>query len=436
MAKVDDVASSLQPFLSLNPLSDVAEEESGHLVIRMPWADSSLTLDLGDGEDDGLLEQLNKLYLPSRFSALFHDDEKSWEFIFVAYTDGMSTDPHLDDRAFDFSFDGSTYSCHWGTSSDSLLALARIARPSGAPVGTAYRNLPNYNRYVTKLDKYQGQDPESDIGVALSFWVKPSDIELEPNEEVLVKVARHLNFYMNFYDQRSPLVRIHEEQHESAFNSIPRLKHGDFPPSMNGRELDPYLLGLWEASILEPDASLRFLYNYQVLEYAAFFHLKQDTMHKVRRLLATPDVCARPEATAQRMVELMSVESNRQEDDKLVDLLREVVDPCNVWPAVEANIAFFAAPTIFDGGYSLDGLLPKEECDLEYFKQHWLPKFATSIRRLRNALVHARDSRGDGRLAPSAANSAQIRFWIEPIQAVVADVMLYGYTASQETHKE
>jgi len=179
---------------------------------------------------------------------------------------------------------------------------------------------------------------------------------------------------------------------------------------------------------MEPDANLRFLYNYQVLEYAAFFHLKRETVERVRRVLATPDMCSRPEATAQRMIDLMAVEANRQEEDKLVELLRDVVDPACAWDAIRTNIAFFSVPTVFDGGYKLDAFLPNDQCDYEYFKQHWLPKFPNQVRKLRNALVHARDSRGDGRLAPSADNAARIRFWIEPLQAVVADVLLYGYT--------
>lgn len=427
MATIEEASKALAPFLESNPASTL-EQEGERILVRKPWGDPSMILDLGECDDESIVAQLNALMLPSRFSALYHEDEHAWEFIYIAYTDGMIRDANLDERKFDFTFRGKDYVCAWDASSDRLLTLASIVRPAEAPVATSYRNLPNYLRYLAKLDEYEGETPDADVGFAQSFWIRCQDLSLAPDEDEFVDVARHLNFFMNFYDQRSPLIAVHEQQQKSDFKPLPRFPRGDFPVSMTGRDLDPYLISLWEASLMESDANLRFLYNYQVLEYAAFFHLKRDTVERVRRVLATPDIAAKPEATAQRMIDLMAVEANRQEEDKLVELLKDVVDPASAWAAVEANKSFFATETVFDGGYRLDALLPKEDCDFEYFKQHWLPKFPNLVRRLRNALVHARDSRGDGRLAPSAGNAGRIRVWIEPLQATVADVLLYGYT--------
>src|SRR4029079_9718489 len=98
-----------------------------------------------------------------------------------------------------------------------------------------------------------------------SFWVAPGDLE----EDELVNVLRHISFYLNYFDRTAPRILFHEEATAPEVKEQQlRFPLGPFPDHILGRRIDPYLLGLWESSVSSPEPFRRFLYSYQILEYA------------------------------------------------------------------------------------------------------------------------------------------------------------------------
>lgn len=77
----------LAPFLSANPTATIAEvpQSSGKRpAIHTPWGDNSLVILIPD-EVGPFVEAMNNLYLPPRFTAVWHSDVDSFEVIWTAY---------------------------------------------------------------------------------------------------------------------------------------------------------------------------------------------------------------------------------------------------------------------------------------------------------------------------------------------------------------
>jgi len=409
-------------FLEANPLASLVHDDE-RWWIDNPWGDDTIRLRVRD-DHESLAEALASVYLPPRFSAIYHVDTRELEFVWAAFMAGSDEDEDLVGRKFDLHFDGQVLECEWGQSSGRLLEIARASRPEAAPTSTYWRNLNFYSRYLKELDQYEGESPETEVGVARSFWVRGVDWA----EDEMTEVARHISYYMKYFDLQTPIINIHEEVQAASVKRRGRYPHGDFPTTIVGHRLDSYLLGLWETALLETDAFLRYLYCYQILEYAVYYFLKEDTARRVKKILVEPDVCARPETATLKVIDILGAELRKPEDEKLRDVLREHVRPSEVWHAIEPNKDVFAAETVFDGGFRLDPLINGGETDGDAWAKTGFNRLADQLRYLRNALAHARDVRGGGILKPSQGNYESVRVWLQPMEAVMTEVVLRSHT--------
>ena len=185
---VDRAINRLKTFLTSNPSSKIEERDADDdtVVVKSPWGDDTIEIVIPD-EDDGLWSALNSLILPPRFSAIYHVDYKKLEIIYSAFP--------LDDaqkevviRSFDFEFDGKTYRCRFGKSSEKLMVIAEHTKYIGMGY-TQHRNMLSFTYYVTaqkdseKSSKIAGIEP-------ISFWID----DIDWNEDNLVRLSRHLSF--------------------------------------------------------------------------------------------------------------------------------------------------------------------------------------------------------------------------------------------------
>jgi hypothetical protein len=256
-----EAQTALQEFLANNPASSLERVETPvpAALVAKPWGDSSLGILISD---TSVIGALNKLYLPERFTAIWHLDTNLLEVIFTA-------DPMpevwkvLPQRSFTFKHKGKDYACEFRKSSNRLLRLAANTLPRG-PSRTTYRNLFSFQRYLAAEGGVKGI-PKQTGATPLSFWISC----IEWDEDIVRDLARHLNFYMTYYDNMSPVIIIHTPESEAAASpTASRFPFGDFPNIISGTELDDNLLHFWAAS-REGDPFRRFIYNFQILEYAA-----------------------------------------------------------------------------------------------------------------------------------------------------------------------
>jgi hypothetical protein len=251
-----EIRARLAEFLSSNSDAKLTDR-NGRSIIEDPWGDDTLILRVSE-DNDQLIDALNAIYLPPRFNAIWHTDTQDLEFIFTS----LPVEQNLYDRAFSFEFDGASYNCEFTDSSSRLVAVAIASRPIGAATTTSHRNLSSYYMW----HHHKEEHPDSDTaksGRPLSFWIRGFDYD----EDRLVDLARHVNFYILYCDPRSPRILIHElGPREKQVVNPPAALASEFPSRLRGRRIDAYLLGLWESSTNVTDPFRRFIY-YSDTEY-------------------------------------------------------------------------------------------------------------------------------------------------------------------------
>jgi hypothetical protein len=400
-----DAPAFLAQFLAHNS-SARCRQHGDVWEILGPWNDATVSLRVRE-TDTQLVEALNAVHLPPRFTALWHLDSRHMEVIWTFLPAGSE----YPGRRLEFRFKDRIYKCEFAKASDRLMQIATSARPVDSPSATLYRNL--LNLAITP--------PPPGQWSPVSFWI----YEVDWNEDEIVDMVRHLNFYMKYFDRVSPHILIHEEPRAAPLSSTPvRFIAGSFPEAIAARQLDPHLLGLWESTLEAADIFRRFLYNYQILEYAAFYHVREGVFQTIKRVISSPDAPTRVSDAARQILDAV-VDYRVDDETKLVEVVRQIVDPVILWSEIEANRDFFSRDLEFAGGFALTGLI-RTGWGLEDFKAAWIPKFPDSLRWLRNGLVHAREARVVKTIMHTRENYEKLRPWASLASLAANQVMVFG----------
>lgn len=404
----------LLPFFTANPYSVILERGTApdsKIVVSRPWNDDSLIINVSS-DDEELIEALNNLYLPERFIAIWHKDLEAFEVIFSL----LPPESDLLSREFVFRHKDREFQCGFQVASKRLLLLAEHYSPEAAST-TQFRNLGIIEIYAMSQ---KGTFHLPDGVKAISFWIRG----ISPwNEDDALDLARHLNFFMYYYDTRSPQIVILNAKSEStARQPQVRHPHGAFPNSIMGKTLDDSLLHFWAASI-EGDPVRRFLYNFQILEYAASFWIEEDIKREIRRTLAAPNATDNIALVTDQVIEALGA-SKMQEHQKLEHLLKAIVNPALVWREIEGDLRLFTVPTVFDVGVTIQPIV-KAGWALEDFSVNWIPAYSNAIRSIRNALSHGKEQRTSGVITPTTSNFQKLQIWLSPIAVAAREVMLY-----------
>ena len=412
-AEKNYLRAKLQEFLSRNPEAEVRAGEHDPLVSQ-PWGEVAIEIPLRS-DDEELFEALNAVRLPPRFTAIWHEDSRDFEVIFTV----LRSDDRILERQFDFRYRGSCYRCGFGPSSPRLRAIARKARPSGSVSRSNFRNLQPLYRFEHYLEEH----PDADYiknGKPTSFWIRGIGCY---DDDRIGDLVRNLNFHMSYFDRDSPTIVIHEEL-VSPHNvgDQDRSDINCFPDSLSGHDIDQHLLVLW-ASAQEGDLFLRFIQYYQILEYAGFYHVKEEVRREVERAIAAPDAGSRPDKVAQQLLDAIAAD-RRPDEAKINAVIEECVDAREMWDVLGGSLSAFAEDVKLDGGFVLPALV-SASTNYDDFIQSWNRQFPAALHRVRNALVHARESRQSTTIAPTTANFARLSPWLLPLSQTAARVMLY-----------
>ncbi len=391
--------SEFSPFLLAHPSAkiDFIDDAKHRLAIIGAWNDDSVLLAI-DTNSKPLSDALNNVVLLERFSAIFHPDTQEIEFIYSA----LPLSSYLSGREFTFDLAGKSHKCRYAECSADLLAIAGCFRPARKRTESDYRNLVYIEPYVRMqndpkfLERFGYTKPSS-------FWV--SNVDAAGDE--LYELARHLNFYMSYYDSGSPNINLVDQAiDDPSLTPLERYRHKSFPSKIRASRIDDELLHLWHAS-LRGDEARKFVYGYQILEYAAHYALETEARSRVRKYLSAPHVADHAEVVIAEILDLLS-DTKVQDSVKIDWTLRRAVDPKLVWEAIEKHKEFFAEDTVFDGGVTIDALVPKSMKGEDFAKA--LPKtLPIALRNIRNALSHGREARQVRIIAPdlSPANSSK-----------------------------
>ncbi len=382
-------------------------------MLTSPWGDETIKLFVSE-EDEALVNALNALRLPPRFTAIWHCDTKDLEVIYGP----LPPDSEMRSRSFGFDFGGRSYSCEFGEVSERLLLLVKSASLEEDIDFYDTRNLRMLKLYLRMQERESNISPLKDF-IPTSFWIRGIE---EWDENVVVELAQHLNFYMRYFDRETPLIQIHEDLPEQeGKQSTIRYPYGEFPKTVSARLLDPFLLGLWESSV-HGNPRLRFLYNYQIMEYAAFYYAGESLQQTVRRAIMSPHTHLDPTRAVTQILD--AIANDKQHDtEKMKEIVRQSVDSRLVWREIEPRADFFTEEIQFDGGVTLDALI-MPRWDEDDFATGWHPKFIDQVRKIRNALVHGREQRTTNVITPTRANDDRLRPWLAPLSVAAEQVIL------------
>lgn len=410
---IDYFKDQLAYFLSNNPNSNIVQVRD-RIVLEEPWDDKSLSILLSTKQAKQLVDALNSLILPPRFSSIFHIDTNTVEFIWGA----ISKDADIISRSFDLNFKGRSYKCYFAEASDRLriLAVSVLRRLYYSP--SDYRNLISLKRHYLDLPK-SPELPEEYI--AISFFITGFESYAE---SLLMELSKNLNFNMLYFDRKSPYILIHSLPLSSEIANDPIQYISDsFPNIIVSTSKDPLLLDLSSAA-LESDVRMSYLYYYQVIERAAYFYLSDITKSMLNKILHSPDIQTSTEAYIDRIVETVLVDAKSDDESKIEKVTKSLCNPNVLWKEISANIPFFSKPTTFDGGFTTNPII-NEPGDYEYFCSCWHPSLIHQLRHIRNALAHGREKVFGYEISPTPHNDQLIRPWLSLIRRVAEEIILY-----------
>lgn len=415
------VRKLLEEFYKSNPASylytHVPEEKgkANFCVIRKPWNDASLGLlaPEPDGSDSELVEALENIILPERLSAIYHKDIRMLEANLTAFK--RPKEYHdIEEREFTFSLFGGMHRCRFGRSSNRLMELALATVLYGGDTSTNYRNMASFRMF----SRPESEEESDRVSTPLSLFI----YDVEWDEEIVISLVKHVNFYTKYYDFFSPVISIHEQPEIDALAQRSRYIDGKFPESISGRELNQILMSFWSAAHAEDDPARRFLYYFRVIEYVSFFHLDYSIKSAVRRTLSIPNLHGNLSKVADQVVSLVR-DSKADEYARFKSTITDLVDPEHVLREIEANSSYFCKDIKFDGGFEMKALLPDTK------SSEWGPRgmdnFIGSLRDIRNALSHGRDQKTGHVILPTRANLVRLQPWVHLISTAAGEVILY-----------
>ena len=411
---IETLKRRLAKFFEYNTHAEIGKRGKYFYVLR-PWNDDSVAFVLRPESES--IQTLNSLILPPRFTAIYHRDSKTMEYIYTV----LENDDPCCKRKFKFVLSGKSYLCRFGEASKELLILSKQFRRTGKQTSTDHRNLFLLREYVQFQSRKRGTFEESPVEMEpISFYVSGFR---KFEEDEIIEVSKHLNFYMEYYDRESPHIVIHSPETETFTQA--RLPETVFPETITAKRQDPFLLDLVLTANITTTARLKFIYYYQILEYSAFYYIDLKTRFELLRIINSPDIQANADLYIPRILETINILAHQEEEAKIENLVKSVCSPEAVWREIEPNKSYFTISHKFDGGFVLEPLI-SENLAKEEFCGMWHPKTINILRHIRNALVHGREKKFISVIAPTRHNDELLRPWSSLAQCIAEQTILFG----------
>lgn len=397
----------LATFLANNPYSQMTtlkSEKDRIPAVSKPWNDESLMLLLLPQSKMKVIDALNNLILPPRFSAIYHTDINTIEYIYTR----LKQDDSIVSRRFTFNLDNKHYSCKFDKASERLMLLVScFARTQDTR--TNFRNL-------TYLEE---ESPPGEME-PVSFYVSGFD---KYDENEILELSEYLNFFMQYYDRESPIIITHSLTEHPELLSRLECIEGGFPNIISTRRKDPFLMDFIVAAC-NVGGRLQFIYCYQILEYAAFYYVDDEIKRQLTNIFASPDIHSNPDKYVARVLETMG-DIRIDDEAKLNKLINKTCNPEVIYEEIKQNMTYFSTEHKFEGGFVIEPFI-SADTTLESFRAMWHPKTVDTLRFIRNALAHGREKRFGKVISPTPLNDILIRPWCCVVRRVAEQVILFG----------
>ena len=365
-------------------------KEDGKIIVKKSWNDDSFHFEF---ESKRAMSFLKNMILPKELFAIYHKDKELYEFIYLPL-------PEKYERSFDYIYQGLTYKLYYGTPSLEFKKLAsHFVMNDVAEINERAYGLLRYSRYYKE---------ENERLIPTNFFIQGKFNGIPQNEHITF--FKHVNFMLSYYERATPTILIFDTSDSDIGDiNIPCLSSTKpFPQLLNTRKLDTTLLELMEAARSSNSYRLKYIFYYQVLEYCSYYYIENDLKRKVQNIVKTPDIL-NSDAYAQKILELLSDYAQNKSDTQRMDKL--ITDFCtydDIKNELLTNGKYFVDDLCFDGGLKICGLFKKIE-DIESEPNNIFLSIRKNIDKIRNVLVHARESRENVVISPTHKNVLLLR---------------------------
>lgn len=379
----------------LNPDIEV-EEETEHFNLKKLWTDDTFMIRLPKTVDSNLLKGL---IFPKELSALYHHDTSRLEFIMQPVTESYK-EQFAD---FTFFYNGREYHCAFKEPSDKLMLIAGGFRETSENSYTDYRNLREIRDFLKRDDLPKYVQKYFENREPISFWIEG---EIDAFDDDYRLLAKHFNFYVSYYNRKNPKILIHEEPSDKESYKRPCLTDVQaFPKKLTFNNIDPVLLDMTEIARDTKNVRLQYLFYFQILEYCSYYYLNDELSKQLRDVIKRPDLLNNTNEYTKLIVD--QFKDHFKHNDDSLKLEKTLIDYCSfddISHELKQNLDFFTKALVFDGGFQLDAILNDESCLAKPPKQI-MRTIKHNIERIRNTLVHLRESRENKVILPTERNN-------------------------------
>ncbi|QQU04752.1 hypothetical protein [Myroides odoratus] len=384
-------------------------------LIRNAWNDSTFAFLI---PKDISVPPLSNIVLFEEFNSFYNKKTNLWEFIYTP----EKKDNKILQRSFEFNYNGDVFFCYFAKSSNILNFFAKHFIMLKQETNTSYRNLRQFKDYfITDKPDYVKEYFKDRL--PYSFYIKGNIDNITDK----IKFAKTLNFYLTFYDRNSPTIQIFNDEKIENLSKTPCYTLIDtFPKSINSNAIDNTLLDILNVAHKTSDIRLEFIFYYQILEYCSYYFIEQEDDFNLRKILKQPDINYNADSYIKEILEVLNERFNVHKTSDKVRLDKTIKNYCRIKDIqleLEQNEALFSKDIEFDGGLKIKALF-KDKSAIESNGQGVLDQAINNITKIRNVIVHLRESRENTVILPTERNNINLQPYLYLAKRIAEKIAL------------
>lgn len=407
---------TLQKLQTNNPKTSF-DNKRKYLTIKNLWNDNTFKVVI----DKTLytVDKLSDCVFLEELVAIYHKSDDKLEFI---YSTCDPSDAILK-RKFDYNYEGKTFKCYFDIATIQLEIIAKGFEPIHSPEKSNYRNLREFKDYFSAekqpsyiKEYFKNKKP-------YSFFIKG---KLSSYKNDFTELIKSINFYFTYYDRESPLlVLLQKESIKDEYKTPCYSLFDTFPSVINGRKIEFTILDILYTAHRTEDIRLQFIFYFQILEYCSYYFLENSIRQKLFNTLKHPDINIRANDYSKNIIEDLQDHFSRHKDDakKMEKMITSFCTITDVKYEIEENCDFFCKDLEFDGGLKISKLFNDKD-GVKAITENTLITIRNNIEKIRNVLVHLRESRENKVILPTNKNDSLLLPYLFVIRRLAEKVAI------------
>ena len=168
------------------------------------------------------------------------------------------------------------------------------------------------------------------------------------------------------------------------------------------------------------DIRLKFLYYYQIIEYSSYYYIDDDVRRNIQRILSYPDIQTTPNVYVQKILDAV-LDIKQSNETKINKIVETKCSPEVISSELNKHAEYFSTRQQFDGGLTVEPLIiaetPIQPTTI------LCTTVTEQIRKIRNALAHARE-KGGYVITPTLRNDKLLIPWTDVARRIAEHLII------------